>query len=395
MPEIFSRINLCEWGAHAARQTALYWEKKIGEPPILTREPRVLPSSKLSPKLFIFVIFIFCVILKAETSPSHSIVVRATDRFVLELLTPKPERVRKLFNAALLRYTATDHVAAAWKKIIKPHERIGIKIQTEPGAFMSTRSAVVETIIEGLELAGVSSHHIIIFDRYGPQMELAGYKPGERTDGVHIQATVPNSGYDPKVNIDSPIPGKLIWGDFEFKGENTEEKSQEEGQLSTKSYFSRILTEQIDKVINVGVVVTDPNLGLYGCQLNASLSMVDNFRRFQKASFSREDSISQIFGHPMIQKKCVLHVLDALLIQYAGGPTFDPHYCWPLSSIYLSRDPVALDSLALQHINEQRPKKSLPLFKEEEIAYLRMAEELGLGVADLSRIDLQEIRIDH
>ncbi len=320
-------------------------------------------------------------------APAHARVVRATDPQAVKLQTPDVNRVRKMFNAALMEYAGIKDVGGAWKKIILPANFVGIKIYTPPGHVMSSRSAVVETIIDGLELAGIPRSHVILFDRYAPKMEAAGYPPGQRADGVTILPSVPNAGYDPKPEISVPIPGKLIWGDLEFDPNHTDE----DNQISNKSHFTRVLTQQVDKVINVAVPTTDPALGLYGCQLNASLSLIDNFRRLQRPSYTREDSLTELFSNPLIQKKFALHVLDSLIAQYAGGPGFDPNYCWNPGTIYLSRDAVALDALALQQINLQRPRAELEPIKDQS-AYIQAAADANLGIADPSKIDIVDVK---
>lgn len=311
-------------------------------------------------------------------------VIRATDPHALRLLVPVKSRVKHLLDAALKQYTGKDS-SSIWKGLLKKSDRVGIKIHTQPGALMSTRPEVVEALIESLEASGISRQQVVIFDRYAPQMEIAGYRCGVRRDGVTVASTIPSPGHDQKAVITFPIPGKLIWGDLEFD----KTISDKEDQISTKSYFSQIVTQKVDKWINVGVPMNDPNLGVYGCQLSASLSIIDNYRRLEHPSFTREESLTDLLKQDPIQKKCILHILDALLAQCAGGPLFDPSYCWPMASIYISRDPVALDSLALEQINQHRPRVEVAPLKDQ-VAYLKSAEEAGLGVADTTRIDIVE-----
>ena len=338
--------------------------------------------------------------LAADSPPPRARVSRGMDPQVIRLFMPDSKRVHKLFNATFLHFTRSHDISSAWKKIVLPTDRVGIKINTQPGIIMSSRSSVVEAVIDGLESAGISRNHIIIFDRYAHQMAVAGYPVGQRPDQVTTIATTPNAGYDPTPSLDFPIPGKLIWGDLQFKQKSQktskshhDETLDDSDQLSTESHFSKIITQQVDKIINIGVPITDPDFGIYGCELNVTLPFIDNFRRLQHPSFAREDSITSIFSSPIIQKKCVLHILDALIAQFAGGPSFDPNYCWTPKAIYISRDAVALDSLALQLINQQRPNAELAPIKDQT-AYLQTAADRELGVADLSHIDVQDAPLD-
>jgi len=357
----------------------------------------MITVTQRTPSKITLVIFWLCGFLfwvssarAADAGPARARIVRATDPRAVRLLTADANRVRPLFNAALLKHTGAPRVASAWKKIVLPSDRVGIKIYTGSGPVMATRLSLVETVIDGLEQAGVSRSRIVVFDRYAPQMEAAGYTPGKRSDGVTITATVPMAGYDPKVLVDCGIPGKLIWSDLKFN----EEAPEIDEQLSTESHFSRILTQRVDKVINIPVLITDPDLGLYGCQLNASLAMVDNNRRFRRDNAIRDDAITQLFAAPIIKKKCVLHILDALIAQYAGGPEFDAAFSAPLQTLFVGNDAVAIDTLAARWINNQRPRFEIAPLKTQ-ISYLPAASSAGLGVSDLERMDILDVRMDH
>lgn len=321
--------------------------------------------------------------------PPPATVVCARDDRVVHLFKVDATRAARLVNAAVTRLAGEQDAAAAWRHFVSPGDRVGIKISTAPGPVMSTRREVVDAVIDGLRAAGVSPSRILVFDRYEAHMRAAGYPFGRREDGVTFTATLPERGYDPDVAVDLVLPGKLIWGDSEFRKESPAETDQ----VSTLSHFSRILTQDIDRFINVAPLRSDANFGLYGCRLNASLGFVDNFRRLQRASLVREDSLVDLFRADLLQKKGVLHLLDGLIGQFAGGPAFDPSVCWPHQTIYAGRDPIALDCLGLHAINRQRPAaKILPA--EIEAPYLGAAAAAGLGVADLARIPLIEVTLD-
>lgn len=310
-------------------------------------------------------------------------VARARDDRVVHLFKVDAARAARLVDAAVARLAGEREVGAAWRRFVSPEDRVGIKISTAPGPVMSTRREVVDAVIGGLRAAGVPPSRIVVFDRYESQMLAAGYPLGRREDGVTFTATLPERGYDPDVAVDLVPPGKLIWGDCEFRKESPAETDQ----VSALSHFSLIFTRDIDRLISVAPLMSDANLGLYGCRLNSSLGLVDNFRRLRRASPVREESLTDLFRVELLRQKCVLHLLDGLIGQFAGGPTFDPSVCWPHQAIYAGRDPVALDRLALREINLQRPSaKILPA--EIAAPYLDAAAEDGLGVADLNRIIL-------
>jgi uncharacterized protein (DUF362 family) len=322
-----------------------------------------------------------------RTNPSPK-VIQASDMQTVNLLMVDSSKARLLVDHAVTEYFGEQTLSSAWKRIVGPSDRVGIKIQTIPGPVMSTRKAVVDAVIQGLREAGVKKENILVFDQYALQMENAGFEFGAKNKlGTRVTATVPDHGYDPDVFLDLPIPGKLIWGDFEFQ----KDVPEREEQLSTKSHFTKILTSEVDKVIHIAVPTTHPGLGLYGAHLGCSLGLIDNGRRFQRPSYTREDSLTEILSHAQIQKKVVLHIVDALIVQYAGGPAFDPEYCTPMQSVLVSQDPIALDRVLLAEVNRLRPKVRLePL--PEKMDYLEAANLAGLSSAtNLTSIVIRKI----
>ena len=52
--------------------------------------------------------------------------------------------------------------------------------------------------------------------------------------------------------------------------------------------------------------------------------------------------------------------MDGLLAQYAGGPESQPNYAFPFATLYASKDPVAIDAIALRQLEEWRKKRQAP-----------------------------------
>ncbi|MDQ2868714.1 MAG: hypothetical protein M3R59_09945, partial [Verrucomicrobiota bacterium] len=72
----------------------------------------------------------------------------------------------------------------------------------------------------------------------------------------------------------------------------------------------------------------------------------------------------------------------------AGGPASHPNYQKHFDTIYASRDPVAIDSIALKKIEEWRRLASLGSL-EEQAAHVKVASEMRLGNAD--HVDLRNV----
>lgn len=317
-----------------------------------------------------------------------------TDPSMIDGFTPRAGQVQKNFDLLLATAAGSSDPATAWGRWIKPGQRIGIKISAMPGKIMGTRAPLVDAIIASLLKAGHSPSNILIFDRYNVEMRDAGWLVGPRHDRTRVTAIWPQEGYDPNVIYNCPYAGRLIWGDFEFKGQAWNVNSNEDqGQLSNKSYFTKIVTQQVDVLINVPSLTTRDGIGVFGSIANMPLGVIDNQRRFFKPFFGREDNIADLATHKALQGKWVLTIMDSLLGQYAGGPAFDPKYVWAQASLWMSEDPVAIDSLALKLINERRPPTNIKVIDSDDTAYLQSCESVGLGSTHLGGNRLREIAL--
>ena len=78
------------------------------------------------------------------------------------------------------------------------------------------------------------------------------------------------------------------------------------------------------------------------------------------------------------------------MAQYAGGPQPQPNYALPHATLYASKDPVALDAIALKKLEEWRKRESLrPV--APVTAYIDFASQLGLGNSATNRIEVRNI----
>src|SRR5437667_5609480 len=144
------------------------------------------------------------------------------------------------------------------------------------------------------------------------------------------------------------------------------------------SHFSRILSTQVTKIINVPVMSSSETNGIAGCLYNVTIPNIDNWRRFSQGSRFGAESIAEIYSNPLIAKKVVFNLMDALVAQYAGGPQSQPNYALHHATLYASRDPVALDAVALQRLAQWRKRSSLPAIGHM-VDSVPVASDLGLG----------------
>jgi uncharacterized protein (DUF362 family) len=185
--------------------------------------------------------------------------------------------------------------------------------------------------------------------------------------------------------------GKLVWGDFEYVYKAGEVPLVADAEATSNvSHFSKIIANDVDKVINVPVMSVSETNGIAGCIYNMTIPNIDNWRRFVQGSRFGAGSLAEIYANPLIANKVVLNLMDGLIGQYAGGPQPQPNYALHHATLYSSRDPVALDAIALKRLEEWRKRGTLrPV--GSVAAYIDFASQLGLGNSATNRIEVRNI----
>jgi hypothetical protein len=342
----------------------------------------------------ILALFFFCDLASAfaqsaQTLPERSIVYSAHDSTAIKDYRTDPSVVHAMVNRLVLAVTAQPDLARAWGSLVSPNDKIGIKISAAGGELFTTHRDVVDAIVDGLVAAGHTRNSIIVWDRSLGGMKDAGYRPS--AEGYQMKSVVPRDGYDPKAIFTAPMMGKLIWGDLDFRGDRGPiPLGSDKEETSDQSHFSRIVSSEVTKIINVPVMSDSSTNGVAGCLYNATIPNIDNWRRFTQGSGYGRAVIAELYNHPLIGKKVVLNIMDGLIAEYAGGPQSQPNYALHHATLLASKDPVAIDVLALRQIEEWRANARLPSIAPFA-SHVLFAGQLGIGHADLTRIDVRNV----
>ncbi|MCE0496616.1 MAG: DUF362 domain-containing protein [Methylacidiphilales bacterium] len=310
---------------------------------------------------------------------------------VVREFSADPQQVAQMVDHALLKLTSAQDIATAWKRLgITPQDVVGIKITTAGGPALCTHQPLVQAICAGLELAGVPASQIIIWDKFQDKMRPAGYAlRASRGAYPAIESVVPANYYDPSVFYRNDMAGNLIWGDFMFN-QSLNMYDPVSNQIVCRSYFTKFVTQTCTKLINVPVLTDNQFVGISGCMSSLALGSVDNNRRFQGPPTYGTPAIDDILDRDFIRQKVVVHILDALVAQCAGGPSFNPQFCESWGALYVGRDPVAIDSLVLPKLEQMRRTMNVPPIGNTA-NYIQMANFYSLGTTDRRRIQLVRI----
>jgi len=302
-------------------------------------------------------------------------------------------RVAREVEAGMARLTGERTMTKAWGRFVGPKDVVGIKVNPIGEKILSTKPEVVDAVIAGLLAAGVRKQNIIVWDRRHFELLEAGLGP-ERFPGVRVMGTEvkgPNGGfYDDK--------GEL-WAKDNIDRESlpyvaeVEEKYDKElmGYMLNEgksSYFSRIVTSTVTKIINVPIL---KNAGPTAtcCLKNLSFGSVSNTSRLHKLWMK---AVAEPVAFPALRDKVVLNVVDGLQACYDGGPGANPKFIYDANLLMFGTDPVALDSVAHDIVVKERMARGVQQIdnKTKSGAYLFIAESLALGVAAREKIEIVE-----
>ena len=285
------------------------------------------------------------------------------------------QKVGEMLSRAMVKLTGLDSVKEAWREFVLPHDIIGIKVNPIGGKNLCTHRILVDTIVNQLYEAGVLNNQVIVWDRFEAHLINAEYIINQSNQGVRCFASdSAGVGYDDEIFYETEK-------DVEIRRENG----------STASRYTKILTDMVSAIINVPVIKHHAITGISGCLKNLAFGSVDNTSRFHSNPLNCDPAIGEIFSHPVINDKVVLNIADGLLAAYDGGPVYDPNGVWKYGGLLVSPDPVAVDQIALETINEKRQEEGLK--PAQSTKYIRSSWRLGLGTNNLDEVDYQQEKL--
>lgn len=309
------------------------------------------------------------------------------DAYATDSYVPVSSAVRGMVDVLISELTGEATPREGWKKLVKPGDRVGLKVDASGGPGGSTRLAVIEAVLRGLESAGISRTSVVIWDRERAALNAAGIT--SQRFGCKVYAS--EEAYSRELPFSSPVLGQLVYGDLDFKSESSVlDVMGSPDALSSISYFPEFL-KPLTKIINLPVLKNNRYYGLHGALANVTIPNVDNWRRFVREPRHGASEIPEIYADPILYGKCVLHLMDALIVQYAGGPDFAPNYSFAHNSLYASRDPVSLDAVALEQLEIWRNQAELPSI-EKMSAHVKASEAFGLGNAAKKNIKIIRVK---
>ena len=94
----------------------------------------------------------------------------------------------------------------------------------------------------------------------------------------------------------------------------------------------------------------------------------------------------------MLKDKVVLNIVDGLVASFDKGPIYHAESTWQYGGLFVSADPVILDVLILQTINQKREEMGLTSMSKFA-NHITAASGRGLGNNSLDQVNLQKIEV--
>jgi uncharacterized protein (DUF362 family) len=301
------------------------------------------------------------------SEPGKIIKVSKSDTLMPNKLFPKEDIARTMLERVMTELTGETDINKAMARFIHKDDKVAIKmngIAGQTGATMATNKEIILPIVAAVLAVGVPAANIVVYEQYN------SFFNGTRVNAKNLPAGVLTSIH---ANKDATMPEIKVLG------------------IRTK--FVRPLTEAT-AVINVALIKDHSICGYTGCLKNITHGSTINPHDFHAHNASPQ--IATLYAQDVVKSRVRLHITDGFKLIYDQGPLDkNPERRVPHDAVYATTDPVAMDIIGWGEVEKWRQNKRLPTLAKagREPTYIRVAGELGLGVADKEQIRMREVTL--
>ncbi len=302
------------------------------------------------------------------------------------------KEVYDMIARTMLLLTEEKKLKKAWRKFVSPGDRIGLKVNPVAGKSLSTSHEVVRSVIAQLEESGIKRSQLTIWDRREFELTDAGFTP-ENYPGIRIVGTEQMDKEGLYYGKDGKLYGEHMidrdwyyWADVEGNYDEYTMPYMVNG--GKYSYFTRIVTQDLDKIINIPIL-KNAGMTVTLALKNLAYGSISNTGRLHAKLWN--ETCAQVCAFAPLRDKVVLNIVDGIKGCFNGGPGANPQFFCDYQTILAATDPVAVDRIGYEIVLAKRIAEGLQ--KEgtpAALEFMRQAESLSLGVADRARIDLRE-----
>jgi uncharacterized protein (DUF362 family) len=296
---------------------------------------------------------------------------------------------------AMLELTEQKSLKKAWRTFVSPGERIGLKVNPVAGKELSTSHAVVKSVIKQLTESGIKKENIVIWDRRDMELKDVGFT-AENYPGIKIRGTECKDENGSFYDKDGKLYGERnIDKDWFYQADVESEYDAETMPYMVNtgkySYFSKIITQEVDKIINIPIL-KNAGSSITNAMKNLAFGSVSNTGRLHAQLWN--ETCAEVCAFAPLRDKVVLNITDGLRGCFNGGPGANPQFICNYNTLLAGSDPVAMDRIAYDIIAEKRIAEGL--LKEPNpnvLTFLKMSADLGLGIWEKEKIELKRIEL--
>jgi uncharacterized protein (DUF362 family) len=276
---------------------------------------------------------------------------------------PSRETARQMVDRAVMELTGTSKPESAWAQFAQATDKVLIK----PNAFgfpaMAAHPETAWSIVDSLKAVGVPEENIIIYDQMSGRMMAARYKlTMAKASGVRVLS-----------NKQAP---------YETQFRKTPAGRT---QLALPVLWASV-------IIDLAVIKTHDLSGVTCAMKNLTHGVVVNPGAFHRDGCA---GIPHVWALPEIKDKVKLIITDGFKLLWDGGPHDKPRFKVPFDSMFATTDPVAMDRLAWEYVDEVRKAKGKQTLAAigRPPKFIEAAAAMGLGTAARDQIKVVETKV--
>jgi hypothetical protein len=275
-----------------------------------------------------------------------------------------------------------------------PKRKVGIKVYADSGPGLATPFGLVRAVIAAMEKRGFEKENIFLVGLNPLRLRLTGFLPSYSTGilpfpGHPIFVLESNKYYDPEWFYDSPLPARFDSILNEQAAKNAAGgKAETTVEEDRKSFLATPLFLDADFWINLPVYTDHSTLGVNGALVNATLWNASNTFRFFRSPATAPAAVAEMAAIPELRDTWAFSIVSLQLYQFIGGPYFNSLYTVSEPKLWMSTDPVLLDSMMLERLNRARKRNGFDPISEDDARMLEFARQLGVGSTDTAHAQI-------
>jgi uncharacterized protein (DUF362 family) len=308
--------------------------------------------------------------------------------------------VREMMERGIRALTGEATVLGAWRRFFEPADVVGIKVNCGGYPWCISSPEIVAEVVRQLLAVGLRPPQIFLYERFQNQLDEVNYAP-HLPEGVQIVAAESrnrhsdNGGYDPATYVEADLFG----------------------EEDTRSNLMSLVSRRLTKIVNIPNMKDHGATGVTGCLKNIAYGSFSNVARTHYQGKSHTYSfVGTLAAVEPLRSRTVLQVMDGLRAVWHGGPfARTPRYVFQPRQILFGTDPVAIDRLLLDIIDDKRKAEGAISVWDRSPRYLKIDDSqardgdpnvniiirepghvefaggLGLGVYDRAKLSVQGI----